>query len=244
MRCTTETADKIARLLEGAEGTAARIATLHRHVDQRIVRGRGSLDYVRALRYDAFRREGATEARSDRRLGDRFDHSPNAAVFAIRFEDRLCATIRLRVVESVADESPAVHVFADHLVPLIERGERLVEPNSFCVDPLLAGRFPEFAYLALRLPFMAAGLRSCSSVTATVRAEHAAFYRRVLRCHPVALPRPYPGRTTPLGLMLVSYDAESAAVEAQRPFFAAVPGEAEKIGLDRFAPRPEPAIAA
>jgi hypothetical protein len=213
-------------------------------VEQQIVVGTEALDEVRALRYAAFRREGATPVRSDRRLGDRFDHSPNGAVFAIRFEDRLCATIRLHVVDADALESPACTVFADHLLPRVEAGERLVDPNSFCVDPHLAGRFPEFAYLALRLPFIAAGLRERSSVTATVRAEHAAFYARVLRCRPVAPARFYPGRTTPLRLMLVCYDDEAGAVVARRPFFAALPGEVAAIGLDRVGVSPIPAIAA
>jgi len=244
MRCTAATADKVGDLLGEESGLGARIARLRGVVDQRIVTGAEALDEVRALRYAAFRREEATPVRPDRRLGDRFDHCPNGAVFAIRFENQLCATIRLHVVDAESLESPACAVFADHLLPRIRAGERLVDPNSFCVDPHLAGRFPEFAYLALRLPFIVAGLRERSSVTATVRVEHAAFYARVLRCRPVAPPRLYPGRTTPLRLMLVSHDEEAGAVVARRPYFAALPGEAAAIGPDRVGASDIPAIAA
>ena len=63
MRCTTETADKIARLLEGVEGLDARVAVLRRHVDYITVRDR-AFDEVWALRYDAYHQKGRTGTRS------------------------------------------------------------------------------------------------------------------------------------------------------------------------------------
>lgn len=231
MRPTASIVDHVCQRLADVSGLPARVQRLRDLVSQTIVRDAATLDAVQALRYAAFRHEGTVRSNRARRLGDRFDLSPNGASFAICLDGHLCATIRLHRVDARCSESPACAVFGDRLLPLLAQGACLIDPNSFCVDPALRGSFPEFAYLALRLPFLAAGLAPHAHVTATVRAEHAAFYRRELRCRLVAGPRAYPGRTSPLALMLVDYQREAAAVIARRPLFAAAPGEALAIGL-------------
>ncbi len=233
MRCTTAIADHLKAILATEHGLRSRIARITRMIDQHVAIGEDDTDAIQDLRYRSFRREGATERRADARLRDRFDASANMFNCGLWFEGHLCAAIRLHVIDRGAWESPACSVFPDLLLPLVEAGERLIDPNCFCVDPLLAGNIPEFAYMTLRLPFIAAGLRARSSVTATVRTEHSAFYRRVLRCQAIATPRPYPGRNRPLGLMLVSYDEEAARVIDRYPFFAANYDEAALIGFDR-----------
>ena len=233
MLCTPIVSEHLRTCIAHKSGFRERVAELHDLLSYRIASGT-ELEMVQAMRYKAYLAEGAAAARIDKRLDDVFDLSTNGATIILGFGDHICASIRLHIVTSAGQDSPAVHAFPDELVPLIKADERLIDPNCFCVDPLLSGGMPELAYLTLRLPFMAAGLCVHSSVTATVRAEHAAFYRRVLRCEMIAKPREYAGRSKPLGLMLVSYDREAGNVLARYPFFAPSSGEAERIGLDRI----------
>lgn len=233
MLCTTAVSAELrARLTEGG-GLAERIQLLRRLINVRLVGGRNERRLVEALRYRAFAGEGAVEARADMRLGDAYDLSPNARTFGLWFGDQLLASIRLHLVADECDESPALAVFGDELRPFVRAGERLIDPNCFCVDPQVSGVVPELAYLTLRLPFAAAEMQRHVLVTATARAEHHAFYRRVMRAVPIASPRPYPGRTKPLGLMLVDYAQERDAILARYPFFMPALGEMAELGLER-----------
>jgi hypothetical protein len=56
-------------------------------------------------------------------------------------------------------------------------------------------------------------------VSATVRKEHQAFYKRELHLAVVCPARPYPTLVKPLGLMLVDYKKEGGNVLRRRPFY-------------------------
>ena len=89
----------------------------------------------------------------------------------------------------------------------------------------MARVFPDLPCLVLRVPFLAAGWFGMDVVTATIRREHEAFYRRVLRM----TPRAYPSLLKPLGLMTVDYRQEAPNVLRRYPFFAPRAGEAEAM---------------
>ncbi len=55
--------------------------------------------------------------------------------------------------------------------------------------------------------------------TATVRAEHQAFYRRVFMHKVLCPPRPYPTLTKPLSLMAVDFHAKREKVFQRYPIF-------------------------
>jgi hypothetical protein len=210
-----------------------KVTALGAIVRYRIVDDPDLLHEVQRMRYRSYLREGAVDARDTGTLDDRYDDGVNTATFALFFADRLCASIRLNFAYSGCRETPACDAFPDELGALLDRGERIIDPNCFCVDPALAGIVPEFAYLTLRLPYIAATLRRRTTVVATARAEHMAFYRRVLRCRVVSPPRIYAGRLKPLGLMMVDFDAEGEAIARRNPFFLPGPGEARALGLAR-----------
>lgn len=244
MLCTPDIARKLRNLTEKCENFRDRIAFLQNSIEYHLVADRPAAEAVHQMRYEAYFREGATGVRADHMLSDSYDDSLNGGTVALRFEGMICASIRLHVVTEDWHDSPAVDAFPSYLKPLVRSGHRLIDPNCFCVDPLLSGGVRELAYLTLRLPFMMAELRTRTLVTATVRTEHAAFYQRVLRCHQVAPPRLYAGRTKPLGLMLCDFDRERSSILARNPFFEPLPGEIARIGLDRIAvPAREPVAA-
>ena len=227
-------AQELRNRAEVGETLHDRVKQLLKVTEYEVVQDRVSADAVYQLRYDAYYNAGATRPRDDEKLWDVHDDDPHAASIALRYKGRLCASIRLHVVTHPSQSSPAVDAFPEQLKPLLASGTRLVDANCFCVDPALSGRVPELAYLMLRLPFITADLRAGTKITATVTAQHKPFYIRILRCDEIAPPRPYPGRTRPLGLTLCDVGRERANIVRRNPSFEPLPGEAPRIGLDRI----------
>jgi hypothetical protein len=184
---------------------------------------------VYRLRYDSYLQEGAITSRPENVLSDEFDEKGNTLVFGLRIRKTLVASIRLHILNRVQASSPTMQAFGDVLSPLIAAGQTLIDPTRFVVDTDASRRFPDLAYLTLRLPFMAAGHFEAETALAAVRREHMPFYRRVLRYTKVSEPREYLQLTKPLGLMMVSYLQEKSVVISRYPFFTPMPGEWERL---------------
>ena len=177
---------------------------------------------VFALRHDAYAREGAIEPRPDGLLRDAFDDMPHSHTIMVEVCGRLAGTIRLHHLSPGSDRgSPALEVFSDVLEPLLAGCPGgVLEPNCFAIDHHASAVHAGLAHLVLRAPCVAAEWWDVDAIIATVRQEHQAFYRRVLRCVPRVAPRAYPGRTKALGLMVVDFRAEWPGVQQRYPFFA------------------------
>jgi hypothetical protein len=181
------------------------------------------------LRYDCYLREPSIATRPDEMLLDKFDAHPNTIVFGLRIEDQLGASIRVHVLTEEWRDSPTMYAFGDVLQPLIDAGQILIDATRFVVDSAVARRYPKLAYLALRLPFLAAARFRAEAVLVAVRAEHASFYRRVLRHSEICQPREYPQLTRPLRLMIGNYPRQHANILNQYPFFAPRLGELDHL---------------
>ena len=196
------------------------------------------LEAIFRLRYEAYRREGAIEERESKRLEDKFDGSPNAHQIGLHIDGRLVAALRIHVASAEQCCSPAVDNFPDALVDAIARGKVIIDPNRFVIDFASSRSYPELPFMTLRLAFMAAAHFGADLVTATVRREHEAFYRRELLLRPVCPPRPYPTLTKPLGLMVVDFHQSSGEVLRRRPFYGSDGEERRRVfGPRESAPR-------
>jgi hypothetical protein len=174
-------------------------------VDYRLAETEAEKDAIYRLRYRAYLHEGAIEPRADQRLADRFDDLPNSWVFGIYLDGELTSSIRISVATPENDDTPAVNAFRDLLEPELAKGKVIVDPNRFVADPLSRTRYPELPYLTVRLGYVACGYFNADIGTATVRAEHRAFYRRLFLQQSLCEPRPYPTLTKPLCLMAADY---------------------------------------
>jgi hypothetical protein len=125
--------------------------------------------------------------------------------------------------------SPALEAFPDHLQQYVDAGYTIIDPNRFVADADASLKFQELPYVILRLPYMAAAHFNADYVTATVRSEHQAFYRRVFRAKPIAAPRLYPTLIKPLTLMIVDFPRERRPIVDSYPIFLSDPQEREKI---------------
>jgi hypothetical protein len=157
------------------------------------------------LRYRAYLHEGAIEPRADQRLTDRFDDLPNSWIFGVYLDGELRSSLRVSVATLDTDETPAVDAFRDLLRPELAKGKVIVDPNRFVADPESRAKYPELPYLTVRLGYVACGHFNADIGTATVRAEHQAFYRRLFFQKTLCGPRPYPTLTKPLCLMAADY---------------------------------------
>lgn len=188
-------------------------------VDYRLAQTDEDRDAIYRLRYRAYLQEGAIEPRGDRRLADKYDDLPNSWVFGVYVDDILASSIRISVATPLNPNTPAVDAFSDLLYPELAEGKIIVDPNRFVADPEHRNRIPELPYLTVRLGYVACGHFNADVGTATVRAEHRAFYRRVFLQQSRCEPRPYPTLTKPLCLMAAHYPSVRTKIFERYPYF-------------------------
>ena len=188
-------------------------------VDYRLAETPADRERLYRLRYRAYLREGAIGARSDRRVTDEFDESPNSWIFGIYLDGELASSIRISVATPDHPTSPSVNVFPDILGPELASGKIIVDPTRFVADPSREKRYPELPYLTVRLGYVACAYFNADIGLATVRAEHQAFYRRVFLQKPLCEPRIFPGLIKPVGLMAADYLAVRERIFERYPYF-------------------------
>ncbi|CAN5320416.1 hypothetical protein BH10PSE10_BH10PSE10_02520 [soil metagenome] len=198
-------------------------------VDYRLMETEFEKEEIYRLRYRAYLHEGAIEPRADKRLKDRFDDLPNSWTFGVYIGGRLLSSIRISVAASLDDDTPAVDAFPDLLKPELAKGKVICDANRFVADPDRDHRMTELPYVTVRLGYMACAYFNANIGTATVRAEHRAFYRRVFLVKPLCEPRPYPTLTKPLCLMAEDCDVVRYRIFERYPFFRSSLFERRKL---------------
>lgn len=181
------------------------------------------------LRYHCYHRGQAISPNENCELVDEHDEYENCYIFGVYFENQLVSSIRIHVVRSFNESSPAIEIFPECLKILQENGLIIVDPNRFVVDRAASQKFPEPHFVTLRIPFMAAEYFKAGVTTATVRKEHAPSYRRVLRCNELAKPRQYLSMTKPLGLLVAQFQTERMRVLENFPFMTSREFEAQSL---------------
>ena len=214
---------------ETRSGPLQRQFDLLDQVEYRLAESEVEKEEIYNLRYRAYANEGAIEPRADQRLTDRFDELPNSWIFGIYLGGELTSSVRISVATPEYSDTPAVDAFSDLLGPELARGKVIVDPNRFVADPVRRTKYPELPYLTVRLGYLACGYFNADIGTATVRAEHRAFYRRLFLQKPLCEPRPYPTLTKPLCLMAADYRAVRDAVFARFPLMRSTARERQML---------------
>jgi hypothetical protein len=204
---------------------ADRVSRLLEQVDYVRAVSPSDLESIYRLRHDAYLKEGAILPRSEERLADAFDASPNGYNFAIYIDGVLTSALRLHVLSPTHPSSPAQNSFPEHLDPLVAAGATIIDPNRFVADYGRARLFPHLPYATLRLSYMLAFHAGAEFVTCTVRPEHQAFYKREYFAKTVCAPRPYPSLIKPLGLMLVDFGRDREAIIGRHAFYSSTATE-------------------
>jgi N-acyl-L-homoserine lactone synthetase len=179
-----------------------RAAALARKVEMFAVTSVVDRGDIYRLRYRCYLREQAIEAASDQMLHDVFDRHARTVTFGFRIAGAIVGSMRLHVLDRIQAESPTIRAFGEILLPLLQADHRIIDCSRFVVDQDASRRWPELAYVALRLPIAAAEASGAGRILAAVRKEHMPFYQRVLRFDTLCAPRPYHQLIKPLGLMV------------------------------------------
>jgi hypothetical protein len=209
--------------------TINRISGLFDRVSCRLAETEADREEIYRLRYRAYVLEGAIAPRDERRLTDKFDTLPNSWLFGLYVDGALASSIRISVASKEQPLTPAIETFGDLLGPEVAQGKVIVDPNRFVADPDSRSKIPELPYLTVRLGYVACAHFDADIGTATVRAEHRAFYRRVFLLEPRCMPRPYPTLLKPLCLMAADADAVREKIFQRYPYFRSTPAEREAL---------------
>jgi hypothetical protein len=152
-------------------------------VEYRRVNPEEQSDAVYKLRYEAYRREDFIPFNSLGMLRDEFDdfdQFPNAWIFGVYIDGALVSSLRIHHLTPECPKSPANSLFPDILAPLLAAGATFVDPTRFAVDFEASLAYPALPFLTLRLAVMATRHFGATYGLHCVRAEHGAFYKRVL----------------------------------------------------------------
>ena len=221
--------------------------------DYRVATSRIDREEIFRLRYESYLNEGAIEERASRMFNDEYDEFDNCWIFGIHLNDALAGSIRFHVITPEDRKGPAYDVFPDLVGPMLDDGMTLIDPTRFAADSEATKNFPEMPFLTLRVACMAYEYFDADYVLATVRKEHAAFYRRVFNAEFMCEPRPYPMLKSQICLlranvrgvreklarrypifesslterrMIFDQQASVQQVEEERPFIRALAGNA------------------
>jgi hypothetical protein len=196
-----------------------RIDRLLERVDYRRADSIEERSAIFRLRHEAYLREGAIAPRLSGEFTDPFDDDENAWIFGVYIDGELASSIRLNITVPSLRRFPTLEVFPDALSDDVLAGRCFVDPTRFVAARAASRRYPELPYVTVRLPWMASEYFKADYLLAAVRAEHQAFYKRLLGHEVVCAPRPYPNLQKPISLMSLDYRATRERVQARYPFF-------------------------
>lgn len=194
-----------------------------------LARTRAEAEAIYRLRYRAYLSEGAVDPNEAGMLSDTYDEQSNSFTFGIHYDAALVASMRVQLASPQWRRTSATVNFPDVLDPYLDAGKSLIDPNRFVVDPELGERLPHLPYMAIRLVVLAAIYFGADYGISTPRAEHYAFYKRLMNAKPVSPPRAFPGLKKPVGLLIAETSSAIAYTKLRFPFMAPRAGEPEAV---------------
>ena len=206
-----------------------RVGNLLQRIECRLAESQADIDAFLRLRYEAYLKEGAVSRNTAGKLEDRFDTTGNAWNFGFYLDGVLASAIRVHVLSDPSHVSPALETFPEIIEPAIAAGKIIVDPNRFVADYSLARLYPELPFVTVRAAYMGGVHFGADLMTATVRAEHQAFYRRYLSFRLACPPRHYPTLTKPISLMLLDFKKDASTIASRLPPF--VSSVSERLAL-------------
>lgn len=177
------------------------------------------LDAIFRLRYEAYRRENFISPNSSKLCIDELDLAPNKYDFGFYIAGRLVSSIRIHVVSKENPQAAAMLAFPDIVQPWLDQGKLIVDPSRFVVDYECSKLYPELPLAMMKLPCVAVDYFDADYAVFTVRTEHVAFYKRVLRSVPMSDVRKFPYVDFDVVLLRTETKNREEAVYKRYPYF-------------------------
>jgi len=198
---------------------ATKLLAYLQEADYRVASSKPDREAIFRLRYDAYLNEGAINENSSGMFNDAYDDFDNCWIFGIYLENKLASSIRCHVISPENRKGPALDVFPDIVGPMIENGQTVVDPTRFVAGLAATETYPELPFLTLRVACMVYDYYEADYCLATVRKEHAAFYRRVFNAEILCEPRPYPTLNAPICLLRTNVSSFRSKLLRRYPIF-------------------------
>ena len=198
---------------------ATKLLAYLQEADYRVASSKADREEIFRLRYEAYLNEGAINENKSYMFNDAYDDFDNCWIFGVHLENKLASAIRCHVISPDNRKGPALDVFPDIVGPMIEKGQTVVDPTRFVADPAIADKYPEIPFLTLRVACMVYDYYEADYCLATVRKEHAAFYRRVFNAEILCEPRPYPTLNAPICLLKTNVSSFRSKLLRRYPIF-------------------------
>jgi len=204
--------------------------------DYRVASTTEEREEIYKLRYDAYMREGAIYPNSTGLYQDAYDEMDNCWIFGVFLNDKLASSVRCHIISPENPKGPALDVFPDIIQPMLDEGKTLIDTTRFVTAENVSDTYPEIPFMTLRVPCMAFVHFDGDYCLATVRREHAAFYRRVFKAEILCEPRPYPGLKAPICLLKANASVFRDEFVNRYPIFESSLTERRMIFGERNAP--------
>lgn len=198
---------------------ATKLLAYLQEADYRVAFSKVDREKIFRLRYDSYLNEGAINENASGMFNDAYDDFDNCWMFGVYLENELASSIRCHVISPENRKGPALDVFPDIVGPMIEKGQTVVDPTRFVADLDAAAKYPELPFLTLRVACMVYDYYEADYCLATVRKEHAAFYRRVFNAEILCEPRPYPTLKAPICLLKTNVSSFREKLLRRYPIF-------------------------
>jgi hypothetical protein len=224
-----------ARIANTPSHFSDRVFRLLERVEHRVAKSVAEREAVFRLRYEAYRRNALLEPRADGQLYDeRYDNAPNALITMTFLDGELAGTTRVNLGAGENAILPSLRVYPDVIEPQLRAGRLLIETTRLAAQLDTSSVNAELAYIIMRPGYMAAEYFDADYAVASPRAEHMAFYRRVLCFDPWCEPRDYPGLSAKFACMGANFRDNRQRIEARYPFYSSSVAEREAL----FGPAP------
>lgn len=185
----------------GERGFLKKLNGYLQDADYRVAARSQDRNEIYHLRYREYLREGAILPNTEQLFTDDYDQLDNCWLFGVHMDGRLVSSIRFHVISPDTPRGPALDVFPDVVMPMIEQGLTVIDPTRLVVDQSASRLYPELPYVTMRVACMASEYFEARYCLATVRSEHRAFYQRIFRFEKVCEPRHYPTLLKPISLL-------------------------------------------
>jgi len=188
-------------------------------------------DEVYALRYRAYRSEGAIDSNSRERFTDTYDEQPNHVLWALCDHERVVGSIRTTWFDPIEPHLriPELDAYSDDVTRIVPDGKRLLSGNRFVTEPERERKNSLIVLLLLRHHMIVAQQRADYALAA-VRQNHLSFYRRMLRLAKISEGRIYPGLASTMYLTACEFAPNIDHVYSSNPILR--PKGYERVLLD------------
>ncbi|WP_420961194.1 N-acyl amino acid synthase FeeM domain-containing protein [Brucella sp. IR073] len=194
-------------------------------VEYRRIVSAEDFEEIGQLRYRSYMTNKLLDDEFGGAIIDDLDRDSHAYVYGVYIDQQLVSTLRIHHITPEHRIGTSFKLFPEVLGPMLDKGMSFVDPTRFASEPALLSEYPAIPYLTLRIAAMASEYFAADFCLASVKPEHAAFYKRIFGSQPMAEAREHDGINVRIGLGGAPIRAIRDMVAIRYPFFKSQPHE-------------------